>query len=135
MISVYKSKPSIRDYREIRKAVNWNCDEINDERIKRSLDNSPLCFCAYDLGKLVGMIRIAGDLEMYGYIQDTIVIPSHQGHQVGTMLMIKVLDEIRYKKGYLLGVCPSKVAVEFYSKFGFIKRPENPNGFMYMEIK
>jgi len=72
---------------------------------------------------------------MYGYIQDTIVSPEYQGKEIGFNLLNKILENIKGKKGYLLGVCPSKISVNFYEKVGFIKRPEDLNGFMSLEIK
>lgn len=129
-------KPSLEEYKFLRDSVDWNLEEkeITDKRAKNSLNKSPLCVCAYDGNKIVGMVRVSGDLSMYGYIQDTIVLSEYQGKGVGSNLMKRVFEEIKDKPGYLLGVCPSKVSVDFYKSFGFKKRPENPNGFMSIEF-
>lgn len=129
--------PTLKEYKFLRDATNWNLEEkgITDERAQNSLDKTALCVCAYDNEKIVGMVRISGDLSMYGYIQDTIVLPKYQGKGIGKGLMKKVFESLKDKPGYLLGVCPSKVSVEFYKRFGFKKRPEDPNGFMSIEFK
>lgn len=135
---IYKiKKPSLEEFHKLRNAVDWNLRVrgISDERAQESLDKAPFCVCAYDEREIIGMVRLSGDSGMYGYIQDTIVLPEYQGKGVGSKMMEKVMGFVRTKKGYLLGVCPSKVSVEFYEKFGFKKRPENPNGFMSLEIK
>ena len=137
MITYLIKKPTLREYKTLRNVVDWNLEEkgITNERAKESLKKSPICVCAYDGRKIVGMIRLSGDLSMYGYIQDTIVSPEYQGKEIGSNLLNKILENIKGKKGYLLGVCPSKISVNFYEKVGFIKRPEEPNGFMSLEIK
>ena len=137
MITYLIKKPTLREYKTLRNVVDWNLEEkgITNERAKESLKKSPICACAYDRRKIVGMIRLSGDLSMYGYIQDTIVSPEYQGKEIGSNLLNKILENIKGKKGYLLGVCPSKISVNFYEKVGFIKRPEEPNGFMSLEIK
>jgi|SRR3989344_8314720 len=137
MIRYLEKSPPLIEYKHLRDMVGWNLTGkgITDERIQQSLNTSPYSVCAYYDDVIIGMVRLSGDLAMYGYIQDTIVLPSYQGRGVGRILVQKVLDKVKPLKGYLLGVCPSKVSVDFYSKFGFIKRPENPNGFMSLEIK
>lgn len=136
MIGYYLKRPTFEEYDFLRNSVGWELEKsgISKIRVENSLDKSPLCVCAYDKEKIVGMVRLSGDLEMYGYIQDTIVIPSYQGKKIGRNLMEKIFEKLKDKKGYLLGVCPSKVSVNFYESFGFKKRPENPNGFMSLEI-
>ena len=136
MITYKESKPSLEEFNKLRDSVNWNLAErgVSDERARQSLSASPYCVCAYDGEKIIGMVRISGDLFMYGHIQDTIVLPMYQKKGIGREMMKKLLEKISGLEGYLLGVCPSKVSVEFYSKFGFKKRPENPNGYMSIEM-
>ncbi|MEK6894334.1 MAG: phosphate acyltransferase [Nanoarchaeota archaeon] len=135
-IRYVEKKPTLVEFNQLRDSVDWNLAErgISNESAQKSLDVAPYCVCAYSGNKIIGMVRMSGDQGMYGYIQDTIVLPEFQGKGVGRKLMQIILKNIQNKKGYLLGTCPSKVAVEFYSSFGFKKRPENPNGFMFMEI-
>ena len=129
-------KPTLEQYKFLRDSADWNLEQkgISDERASRSLDSSPLCICTYDGDNIVGMVRLSGDLEMYGYIQDTIVLPDYQRKGIGKGMIQFIFDELKDKKGFLLGLCPSKTSVDFYERLGFIKRPEDPNGFMYMEI-
>jgi len=136
MIEYKEKTPSLEEFKKLRKEVNWGLEDklISDERAEDSLKKSPLCICAYNKDKIVGMIRLAGDLSMYGYIQDFIVLPEYQGRGIGKRLLEELLKKIGNKKNYLLGVCPSKVSVNLYEKFGFKKRPENPNGFMSIEF-
>jgi len=136
MIQYIEKKPSLEEYLFLRNSVDWQLDEkgISQERVEESLNRSPLAICAYENNKIIGMVRLSGDLSMYGYIQDTIVLNEYQGKGVGKNMIKKVFEKLKDKKGYLLGVCPSKVSVNFYSKFGFKRRPESPNGFMSVEI-
>ena len=136
MIKYLIKKPSLDEYKTLRNSVDWNLDTkgISDQRAEDSLNKSPLIICAYDNQNLIGMVRLVGDLSMYGYIQDTIVLPAYQGRGIGKNLLKILFDILKNKKGYLLGVCPSKISVNFYKSFGFKKRPENPNGFMSFEF-
>src|SRR5688572_24244422 len=119
--------PSVADFKKLRSVIaertgrnGWKVEEngINDERVMDSLKKSAYCVCAYDGNNIVGMIRVSGDLSMYGYLQDTIVLPEYQGREIGSKLMKMVLRKLEGLNGYLLGVCPSPEAVNFYSKFG-----------------
>ena len=134
MISYIEKKPSLAEFKKLRDSVSWSLERFSDERIRNSLDTSPFCVCAYKENTLVGMVRISGDKGMYGYIQDTIVLPEYQRQGIGKEMMAKLLENIKDKPGYLLGVCPSKTSVEFYERFGFKNRPEKPNGFLFKEI-
>ena len=136
MIKYAYKKPSLKEFAQLREAVCWNLNKagISLKRANDSLKQSPLCVCAHDNGTIVGMVRLSGDLSMYGYIQDTIVLPNYQGRGIGKNLMQHLIRRLKGRKGYLLGVCPSKVSVDFYEGFGFKKRPENPNGFMSLKI-
>jgi len=64
---------------------------------------------------------IAGDLCMYGYIQDAMVHPDYQSKGVGSTMMTMLLKKVSDVPGFMLGVCPSRVSVDFYEKSGFIK--------------
>ncbi len=136
MIRYKNQKPTIDEYIFLRNSADWNLEEkgISDERAIASLDSSPYCVTAWDDSNIIGMIRISGDRSMYGYIQDTIVLPEYQGKGVGNAMMDIILSHVKNKRGYLLGVCPSEASVRFYQRFGFVKRPENPNGFMSIEF-
>lgn len=136
MIEYRYVKPTIEDFIKLRDSVGWDLNKlgISLDRARVSLSKSPLCVCAYNNNKIIGMVRLSGDIEMYGYIQDTIVLPKYQGRGIGKTLLQCLIKQLKGKKGYLLGVCPSKVSVAFYEGFGFKRRPENPNGFMSKEI-
>lgn len=128
---IYQRKPSVMEFKKLRNSVGW--DILNDKKLKESLSCSPYCMCAYNSDDIIGMVRITGDKTMYGYIQDFIVIPEYQQKGIGKKILELLLKNIN-KKGYLIGVCPSECSTEIYQSFGFKKRPENPNGFMYVEV-
>lgn len=140
-----EDRPSYEDYKFLRESVNWSLDKIGMVRATSSLMRSPLIISAWDTDNpysgddlldcsIVGMVRLSGDLEMYANIQDTIVIPNYQRKGIGKAMMNLLIDQVKDLEGYLLGVCPSKDSVKFYRNFGFINRPENPNGYMYIDF-
>lgn len=129
---IYERKPSVEEFKKLRENVGWRIPSNDD--LKESLSCSPYCISAYHLNKIVGMVRITGDKTMYGYIQDFIVLSEYRRQGIGKKMLESLLKNLN-KEGYLIGVCPSKEATEIYQFFGFKKRPETPNGFMYMEVK
>ena len=134
-------KPTVKEFNFLRLKSGWSLKDknISSKRAKDSLNSSPYCICAYDKKKIIGMIRLSGDKSMYGYIQDTMVLPDYQYKGVGTNLLRLLLSKLINKEGYLIGLCPSKVSFKLYSKFGFKfrgkKEDNGPLPFMYLEIK
>ena len=132
--------PMTREYIELRKEVGWSLEErgITWDRAQRSLNKSAYHVTVYDTGldpeKLIGMVRMCGDGEMYAIIQDLIVLPEYQGKGIRQELMKRLLKNVENKTGLLIGVCPSKVAIDFYSGFGFVKLSKKPNGYMYKKM-
>ncbi len=129
---IYEKTPSVNDFKKLRKEVGWKL--LTDKSLKESLDYSPYCVSVYHLNKISGMVRITGDKTMYGYVQDFIVLPKYQKLGIGKKMLEILLKNVK-DDAYLVGVCPSECSVDILTHFGFKKRPEEPNGFMYMEIK
>jgi ribosomal protein S18 acetylase RimI-like enzyme len=139
MVQYFSRKPTIEEYQLLQKSSGWDKKQvISPKRMKMSINSSPVCVVAKDKGKIVGMVRLSGDLAMYGYIQDTIVIPEFKGKGIGTQLMKRLLRKVEGLEGYLIGVCPSKVSVSLYSKFGLIERGVQKEGgpapFRYLQV-
>ena len=130
-------EPSLEQFKKIRQISGWGIEErgVSDERVIESLNSSPYCVSAWKGEKLIGVCRLSGDNGMYGYIQDVMVLPGYQRKGIASKMIKRLLEKVRDKKGYLLGVCPSRTTAGLYERVGFKKRPENPNGFMFKEIK
>jgi len=86
--------PTLSEYRQICTAVGWDT-LINFDAAAASLGNSLYHVVALYDHAIVGMARIVGDGAMYFYIQDVAVLPAHQGHGVGGLLMEHVVAYLR----------------------------------------
>ena len=137
MILYLDNKPNISDFYYVRNVAGWDLERgrISKEQVKKSLSSTPFSICAYDAGSVVGMVRMSGDKGMYGYIQDLIVVPAQRNQKIATDLLLRLLGKVAGLEGYLIGACPSKIAVSLYLRFGFVPRGIGDNPFMYFQVK
>ena len=87
-------------------------------RLYKALINSSTVLTAWDVDKLVGLVRVLDDSEMVAYMHYVLVNPDYQGQKIaGTM--IGIIKE-KYKDYLYLEIMPeeSKNAA-FYKKIGF----------------
>ncbi len=112
--------PTLEEYRHVCRAVGWE-QAINFESASRSLDHSIHCVVAVDGTTPVGMGRIVGDGAIYFYIQDIAVLPSHQGHGLGSSIMRELIDWLRANapEKAFIGLFAAGGTEAFYRRFGF----------------
>ncbi len=116
--------PDIEEYYAICRDVGWD-GVINFDAARISLAHSLYHVVALYDDVVIGMARVVGDGAMYFSIQDVAVVPAHQGHGVGALLM-------RHIMGYLAGNAPERAFVglfaaegtlSFYERYGFAVHP------------
>ncbi len=93
---------------------------------KRALDNTFYSVSIYDGNKIIGYGRLIGDTICFMYIHDVMVLPEYQSKKIGTMIMNKLLEQIKELKkenpSIRVYLGASKNKEKFYEKFGFVKR-------------
>lgn len=95
-----------------------------------SLTHSCFAVCAYDGPELIGMGRVVGDLGLCFYIQDVIVVGTHQGSGVGDAIMrrlMKFISEHAVENTYV-GLMSAVGKESFYHRYGFTSRPTEDLG-------
>ena len=94
------------------------------------LPRSLYVVCAFDGDELVGMGRVVGDGGLCFYIQDVIVLKSHQGRGIGAALMERIMAWIegRAVKDSYLGLMSAEGKERFYHRYGFTSRPTEKLG-------
>jgi len=137
MILVKESTISPESFNKLRIAVGW--EEHNEKDISLALKNTLFVVIAKETqsNQIIGMGRIIGDVGLFYYIQDIIVIPEYQNQGVGMLIMNKIMDYINHnmKNGLFIGLMAAKGKEAFYEKYGFIKRPNDECGSgMYLEM-
>ncbi|KGJ94611.1 GCN5-related N-acetyltransferase [Colwellia psychrerythraea] len=120
--------PSVEDFLILRSKVGWgNLDALLAER---SLSNSLFHVAIYHDDQLVGMGRVVGDGAMYFYIQDVVVEPSYQKLGIGAALMASIEDYLSNAttQGATIGLLAAHGKEAFYSRYGYILRPNDVLG-------
>lgn len=112
------------DLVQLYKAVGWSGYTQNPENLVPMVANSWYVCSAYDGQQLVGLVRVVGDGLTIAYIQDVLVLPSHQRQGIGSELMRRTLERIRKRKirqTYLSTDTDSgnQHVIDFYSTLGF----------------
>ena len=126
----YKT-PDVKEYQTLRATTNWL--PVKDDMVYTALKTSLHIVCLRQNEKLIAMGRIIGDSGLYYYIQDIIVLPSHQKMGLGTQIMNELLAWLNKHAApnSFIGLMAAKDSVDFYEKFKFSIRPANAPG-MYM---
>ena len=113
---------------ELRKSVRWAV--FPEEAARKSLGATPFCVCAFDGDELIGMGRVLGDGVISFYIGNVMVRPDRQGEGIGRKIMERIsayLDE-NAAPGAIASLLSIKGKEDFYTQFGFEKRPDEKNG-------
>ena len=125
-----------KDFIDIRESVKWN--KLNDEQIKKAINNSMINVSVYDDDKCVGVGRIVGDNILKGMFTDIMVRPEYQGKGVGRIVLTSLIDKLRDSinegESFQLEASPTANNRDFYIKCGMKYKPENQDG-VYIWLK
>lgn len=96
---------------------------ISEERMRRVIQNSNLCFGLYEGEAQIGFARIVTDFTRFAWLSDVFVLPEKQGHGLGTWLVqcVREHPDMREVDFWLL---KTRDAHDLYSKFGFAAPPD-----------
>lgn len=99
---------------------------------ERALEHSLCVISAEKDGQCIGMARLLGDQAIYWLIEDVRVAPEHQGRGVGSEMVSRLLDHIRYTAlpgtDISVNLMCAKGKEGFYERFGFQQRPHEYEG-------
>ena len=109
------------EYRRLCEAVGWG-DVMNFDAAARALPGSLYGVVAVDGGEVGGMGRVVGDGEIFFYVQDVAVLPSHQGRGAGRAILEALVGWVREHAPdkALLGLFASRGTEGFYRRHGFV---------------
>lgn len=128
-INVLKQQIRAADYIRLREIVGWGCPE-DEAAVQAGLDHTLFAVCLEHDGQIVGYGRVIGDGGFTFYIQDLIVLPAYQRMGLGSKIMAELM-------AYVTGICPpggmvglmsAKGKEAFYTRFGFLERPNESYG-------
>ncbi|MDD2764415.1 MAG: GNAT family N-acetyltransferase [Opitutaceae bacterium] len=127
MIAYEERPPTVAEFNALRESVGWGAIRPLPAA-ERAIKHSLYFVKALHAGRVVGVARIIGDGGNAFYVQDVIVHPEYQHQGIGTALMDRVMAFLQTIESDMIMVClmSAKGKEPFYSKYGFIERP-NPS--------
>jgi ribosomal protein S18 acetylase RimI-like enzyme len=122
-IRVVHKLPSAAEFNELRNGIGW-IPRATDV-VSLGLENSLFSVCALDGDRVVGHARVIGDGSLYFYLQDVMVLASHQRQGIGSMMMAEVMAYLdrAVPPGSFVGLMAAAGARSFYERYGFEDRP------------
>ena len=130
---VYRDQaPTKEQFNALFETSGWNRGyNATPEELIQAVYNSQFCVAAYDNGQLVGFGRVVTDGVLHAMIYDMIVLPSHQGHGIGTWILNALV--LKCQQAHIRDIqlfCASGRR-SFYEKSGFETRPMDAPGMQY----
>lgn len=128
MYTVEIKKPTPAQWMALRAGVDWA--SFPEEIAQKSLDHTTFCVCAMDGGELIGMGRVLGDCVFSFYIGNVMVRPDRQLEGVGRAIMEVIMAYVDENAvpGAIASLMSIKGKEEFYTRFGFVERPDDAHG-------
>ncbi len=127
-LTVEKRSLKVQEFQRLRKSAGWA--PVNDDAVKKALDNDLFSIAIMDGQEIVGMGRIIGDGGIYFYIQDIIVLKAYQGSGIGELIMNNIEEFISKtaNQNSFIGLMAAAGVKAFYEKFGYKTRPDDGPG-------
>jgi GNAT superfamily N-acetyltransferase len=116
--------PTVDEHRLLAESVGWG-DAFAWEAMPASLSASVAGVVVLYDGQPVGMGRVIGDGSFYFYVQDVVVLPEHQGHGIGTVIvesLIEQVEQVAAPKSFV-GLFAAGRAAALYERHGFAAHP------------
>ena len=98
--------------------AGWKAYTSHPEILTAAVNNSLFVLTAWDDGKLVGLLRAVGDGLTIIYIQDILVLKSHQRKGIGSALLKITLDKYTSVRQIVLLTDKKPETISFYEKAG-----------------
>lgn len=120
--------PTAGQWMALRESVGWATFPL--DVAEKSLAATPYCVCAVVDGELIGMGRVLGDMVISFYIGNVMVRPDYQGTGIGREIMERIMAKVRAcaAPGAIASLLSIKGKEEFYTQFGFERRPDDAHG-------
>lgn len=122
--------PTVAEYNRVREAAGLSSrDPVAAER---GLANTLFAACVVHEDTVVGIGRVIGDGGLFYDVVDIAVVPEHQKHGVGKLIMTALMGYIDAHALPTSVIClmANKGVAPFYKRFGFKARDADMPGMM-----
>ncbi len=126
----YTHDITVADYLMLRKVSDFK--EVSMRQAEIAIENHAYLIVAKDGDRTVGMTRLISDGAFFAVITEVIVLPDYQAAGIGKAMVEHAIAFI--KKGMCEGekvmllLLSAKGKEGFYTKLGFIQRPDDQYG-------
>lgn len=127
-ISYLFAPPIPEAFVKLRSNCGWGEISLNTATV--ALKRSVIDLTVFEGDRLIGVGRVVGDGVLYFYLQDIIVLPTHQNHSIVRQIVSKLLEEslARAATGATIGLMSAKGKEASYQHFGFQERSTDQLG-------
>jgi len=121
MTIVFKEEKYIHknDLKALYEDVEWYAYTKDLDQLQQALLNSIFVLSAWENDQLIGLTRVVGDGLTIIYIQDILVLNSHQNRGIATNMMNHVLEKYKDVRQKVLLTEEAPDVRHFYEKNGF----------------
>lgn len=111
----------LKDLVALYDSVGWKAYTLAErcQDLGRAIANSTYVVTAWDEGRLVGLARGLSDDVSVFYLQDLVVLPSHQNRGIGTRLLKECMERFKHVRLHILLTDDDERAIRFYRSHGF----------------
>jgi GNAT superfamily N-acetyltransferase len=111
--------PSADELSRLYGSVGWNLYAESIDDLVIAVDRTTFVAAARDDGRLVGLARGVSDDYSIAYLQDILVMPSHQRRGIGKRLMEAFLARFEHVRSKVLLTDDEERQHDFYASAGF----------------
>ncbi|MFJ6210227.1 GNAT family N-acetyltransferase [Lysinibacillus sp. NPDC092081] len=121
MTIVFKEEKYIdmNDLKALYEDVEWYAYTKDLDQLQQALLNSIYVLSAWENDQLIGLTRVVGDGLTILYIQDILVLNSHQNRGIATDMMNHILEKYKDVRQKVLLTEEAPDVRHFYEKNGF----------------
>ncbi len=113
---------------ELYRAVEWFAYVQDPGKLVRALEGSSTLVAAHDGQRLIGLARIVSDGSSICYLQDILVMPSHQRRGIGRALAERALEQYPHVRQKVLITDNEPKQKAFYESLGYTQAEEFQGG-------
>ncbi|KAB8288809.1 GNAT family acetyltransferase [Bifidobacterium ramosum] len=115
---IHDTLPPLDQTLRLYQDADWRAYTRDPEYLMRAIAGSRTVITAWDGDELVGLIRAVGDGISILYVQDLLVLRSHQRRGIGTRLMHALFDQYEEVRQKVLSTDVSSTTDAFYRSCG-----------------
>ncbi|MGE7129254.1 GNAT family N-acetyltransferase [Lysinibacillus xylanilyticus] len=121
MTIIFKEEKYIdkNDLKVLYEDVEWYAYTKDLDQLQQALLNSIYVLSAWENDQLIGLTRVVGDGLTILYIQDILVLNSHQNRGIATVMMNHILEKYKDVRQKVLLTEEAPDVRHFYEKNGF----------------